>query len=223
MSPEEHGGFIAMKFLSLAFKILLALLLSYLLTALLLSALHTHPQIPACEEKQPAYVTTNGVHLFLVLPLEALADTLRRALPVPPGARFAYFGWGEREFYRSTPTWGDLKLCTAFRALFLKTPAAMHVSFSREPYTGWRRVELCPGQYEALNTYLNDSFRRDSSARLLPVEAAGYPPGDCFFEAYGEYTSFRTCNVWVNDALKAAGEPTALWAPFDFGVLWHLE
>ncbi|KGM30622.1 DUF2459 domain-containing protein, partial [Inquilinus limosus] len=53
------------------------------------------------------------------------------------------------------------------------------------------------------------------------------PPGtgtyEAFYAAHGTYRPWRTCNVWTADALRAAGAPTALWAPFSFGVMWPLE
>lgn len=203
--------------------ILIGLLLGYFLTALLLSFFTIRPQEEVeCEERQAAFLTTNGVHLFIVLPADEVEPSLRGRLPVPGDTRFIAFGWGDREFYRNTPSWKDLSPGTAFRAAFLNTPAAMHVIPYPAEQASWRRMELCPVQVDALSGFIGRSFQKDEKGNLLPVEAYGYSESDLFFEARGQYSCLRTSNSWVNDALKQAWLPAALWTPFDFGVLWHI-
>ncbi|MCB9267308.1 MAG: DUF2459 domain-containing protein [Lewinellaceae bacterium] len=203
--------------------LLAGLLLGYLFTALLLSFFTIRPSEEVeCEERQPAYLTTNGVHLFIVLPVEAAEPSLRGRLPVPNDTRFLAFGWGDREFYRNTPTWKELSPGTAFRAAFLNTPAAMHVIPYPSEQPSWRKLEICPVQADALSSFIDRSFQKDERGNLLPIEAHGYSDSDLFFEARGQYSCLRTSNTWVNDALKQAWLPAALWTPFDFGVLWHV-
>lgn len=210
------------KALARLFTLLLAAIVLYLLSALLLSLLRTRPEPVHCEEKETVFVSTNGVHLYLVFPVELLPAPLRSELPLAPGVRYVSFGWGDREFYRTTPAWSDLRAGVALRALLLPTPAAMHVAGYRTPMSGWSSVALCPSQLEAMQAFLEGSFRRETGA-LIPVEAAGYSDRDHFFAATGRYTCFNTSNVWVNRALKRAQVPTAVWSPFERGVMWQLE
>ena len=217
-----------MKYLLRTLRRLLYLLagfiLGYLFTALLLSFITIRPtEEVECEEKQAAFLTTNGVHLFLILPVEKVEPSLRGRLQVPDNTRFLAFGWGDREFYHKTPSWKDLSPATAFRAAFLNTPAAMHVITYPEEQASWRKLELCPVQTDALSSVINRSFQKDEKGNLLPIEAYGYSDSDLFFEARGHYSCLRTSNTWVNDAFKQAWLPAALWTPFDFGVLRHVR
>ena len=71
-------------------------------------------------------VVSNGYHAGVALPRAALAeDASARGYPslTEVTQRFASFdwiefGWGDREFYQSVPTVGDLSLPLALRALF---------------------------------------------------------------------------------------------------------
>ena len=217
-----------MKYLFTALRrflyILTGLALGYLITALLLSFFTLRPtEKVECEEKQAAYLATNGIHLFLVLPIDEVEPSLRGRLAPLSDTRFLAFGWGDREFYRKTPAWKDLSPGTAFRAAFLNTPAAMHVISYPEGQASWRKLELCPLQTDALSNFINRSFQKDEKGNLLPIEAYGYTAGDRFFEVRGHYSCLRTSNTWVNDAFKQAWLPAALWTPFDFGVRWHVK
>jgi len=38
----------------------------------------------------------------------------------------------------------------------------------------------------------------------------------------GSFSCFKTCNTWTNQTLKKAEIKTAIWTPFDSGILKHL-
>ena len=203
--------------------LIISTIVAGLLAAFVLSVLSTHPAPSVCPEKKSAYITTNGVHLSIIVPVNRLDTAFAEELHLTPGTRFVSFGWGDRGFYLTTPTWGDLTFKTAFRALFLKTPSAMHIDDYRYRDEDWHEVPLCPEQMERLLTYIRASFSTDSNDQIIKIPHAGYASSDRFFEAEGHFTCFRTCNVWVNDALKVAQVPTSIWSPFDKGVLFQLE
>ena len=82
---------------------------------------------PARDERiVDVYVISNGYHAGLALPRARLAEFASgRGYPalIAVTQRFAAFdwiefGWGEREFYQSVPTVGDINLRLALRALF---------------------------------------------------------------------------------------------------------
>lgn len=203
---------------------ILSLLIAYLLAALVLSLWSTNPPAHSCETPRDIFLTTNGVHVYLILPVDLIEEELRTHLNVPAGVAFLSFGWGDADFYRQTPTWADLKLRTAVRAILLRSQAAVHVTFYTGRWEKWRAIALCTDQLRALNDYLVASFEWDARHQIQPMSVtAGYGPRDFFYQATGNYTGFRTCNVWANEALKAAEVSTAVWSPFDWGVLWHVE
>jgi hypothetical protein len=57
--------------------ILIGLPVLYLLTALLLSFLPTHPPEQNCQPEHKIFVSSNGVHLDIILPVENIAPDLR--------------------------------------------------------------------------------------------------------------------------------------------------
>src|SRR6056297_560005 len=115
------------KFLkNILFRLLTAFLI-YIPAALILSFTPTHPREKACHSGPPIFITSNGVHLDIIIPVESLEPEFRSQLQVPGSIRYISFGWGDKTFYQKTPEWKDLSIPVAFRALFLKSETAMHV------------------------------------------------------------------------------------------------
>ncbi len=195
----------------------------YFAMALLLSYLPTQPQTSACQPETKIYITSNGVHLDIILPVEKLNTKFRSQLKIPGNVQYVSFGWGDQQFYRKTPEWSDLTFPVAFQAVFLKGESAMHVSWYAGSYPGWNKLELCKKQLEILNHYIENSFQKNSNGKIQKCSFPGYTSSDFFYEAKGSFTLFRTCNVWVNNALKETGIKTSVWSPFDFGVLYHIQ
>lgn len=209
-------------FRNLIFSLLLATVL-YFVMALLLSYLPTHPQKATCQTVTETYITTNGVHLDIVLPVESLDAAFRRQLKIPGSVKYVSFGWGDQEFYQKTPEWSDLTLPVAFQAVFLKGKSAMHVTWYSRSHSGWHKLELCEKQLKILNRYVKNSFQKNSNGQIQKCSFRGYTSSDFFYEGKGSFTLFRTCNVWVNNALKQLEIKTSVWSPFDFGVLYHIR
>lgn len=212
-----------LKFLKLFFISLAGLLFAYGLTTLILSYAGTDPEKIECDHKSTIYVATNGVHLYIILPVINIQEPLVKKLPLNSRARYASFGWGDKEFYINTPEWSDLTFGTAFRALFTRSETAMHVTLYNYSYDFWEKVAICPVQLSALNDYIFNSFRLSNDNNLIPVETLKYSADDFFYTAKGNYSVIKTSNVWVNKGLKEADIKTSVWSPFDFGVLHHLH
>lgn len=200
----------------------LALIGIYLALALALSLLGTGPETHTCEQKAPFFVATTGIHLEIVLPRDQLPPYLEETLELPERTLFVAFGWGERDFYLNTPTWKDLKPGRALKALLIPSPSALHVSGYAHPHPDWNALPICEGAYAKLNSYITSSFSKGPDGRPLKIDHPGYNDHDAFYEANRRYSCYRTCNNWVNQALRKAGLRTAIWSPFEFGVLYHL-
>lgn len=210
------------RFLKRGFFIFLLSLLGYGFLALLLTFIPLSGSSENCAESQDIYVSSNGVHLYFVVPRGFLSPAFAEKLPVPEAANFLYFGWGERDFYRQTPTWWDLSLGVALKAALWPTASAMHLSYYQRAREKWKKVALCPEQQGQLREFIESSFRQ-IEGRLQPLEAEGYSRAHFFFEAEGCYSALYTCNTWVNRGLQKAGIRSSWWTPFDFGVLYHLD
>jgi len=200
----------------------LSILLLYLISALFLSLLRTRPIELSCRADKEISISTNGVHLDIVLPVEYVHPELLEKLNILKGTKYVSFGWGDQEFYINTPTWADLTFPIAFNALFLKSKTVMHVTCYQSSYQSWRRLDLCNSQLDLLNQYIESSFTKKENGNLIKLDVKGYYKSDSFFEAQGSFFFYRTCNIWVNKALKKIGVSTSIWSPFDLGILYHL-
>ena len=99
-------------------------------------------------------------------------------------ASWIAFGWGDRGFMLTTPTWADLRPGTAFIALSGLGRGAMHVEYVDSPgaYDA-RRVRLSAEQYRRLAAFIRDSFVRDAGGAVRRIDAPGYFDTDAFYEA----------------------------------------
>lgn len=177
----------------------------------------------------PAYVCATLTHTDIVLPArDGLVDwtaVFPDSVPVAfvPNLHVA-FGWGDLTFYRETPSWADLRFRTAMAALFGGGPSALHVAYVLNPagVPGCTRLALDREGRAALIGFILGAAALDPAGRGVPAAPPGTGTYEAFYAAHGAYRPWRTCNVWTAEALRAAGAPTALWAPFSFGVMWPL-
>jgi len=205
------------------------LLVLYALAALVLGLVPRNPGFVEPADGVEIHVRTNGVHADLVLPTRWDGIDWSAEFPVRDMSRLVApaswiaFGWGDRGFMLTTPTWADLRPGTAIIALSGLGRGAMHVEYVDSPgaYDA-RHVRLSAEQYWRLAAFIRDSFVRDAGGAVRRIDAPGYFGTDAFYEAQPTYTFWYTCNEWTRRALAAAGVTTAWWAPFDIAVMHHL-
>lgn len=210
-----------------------ALLIVWGLCALVLPRIAVNTGFRAAEQGGVTlYVLSNGVHADFVVPAVTPQMDWTEELPyadfeqADASFRWLSLGWGDRGFYLETPTWGDLKFSTAFKAMFFLSSAAVHVTWQRHPPADseHRRVlRLTDEQYQRLVDYLRESFLRDDRGRPRRIDHAGYTPHDRFYEASGTYSFVTTCNEWAGAGLRRCGVKVGLWTPFVPDVLRYLE
>ncbi len=202
--------------------VVVLLIVLYVLLSLLLSAIPTKGRSFAGAKDRQLYLHSNGVHLDIILPINALDSTIRSQLRYHPDAAFLGIGWGDKGFYLETPTWAELSPVVAIEAMFLPSPTAMHVTEHRSVQQNWQSLTITQEQLALLNTYIKSYFSVDASGNIQEIADAGYTQRDRFYEAAGNYSCFMTCNTWVNVAMKKIGVKTAVWTPMDSGVLRHI-
>lgn len=200
----------------------LVFILNYLFFAWFLSRLSTTPKEYKCDKPHTVYATSNGVHMDLIFHKSLLDEHFLVQLQTVKGADYIAIGWGDKGFYLYTPTWAELKISTAIGAAFLPSKTLMHLTHYKYLNPDWKSMELCDEQLEAMKTFVYNSFKKDKKGGIQILEGAGYRKNDFFYEAKGNYNCLYTCNVWVNQALKKASVKTAIWSPFDKGILRHL-
>ena len=205
-----------------ALAILFGAAVLYIGIALVLGAVPVNRDFQPATDGVEIAVCSNRVHTDFVLPIVSAAVNWFDQFPptdfnTPPVYDHVGIGWGDLDFYRSTPTWSDFRTGTALRALAGLGPSALHVQYR----SGARETEDCrslridAAQYKALADYI-------IASRAPGPASPGYGPMDAFYPAPGHFSLIKTCNVWIGQGLQAAGLPTGLWTPFSFQVLSHL-
>lgn len=174
------------------------------------------------------YVRSNGVHTDLCLPTNTAHFDWTTFIPLDhfediTQTEYIAIGWGDKGFFLDTPTWAELKVSTAVNAAFLPSPTAMHVEYMNEPRESEKvkSVKVSSTHYKRIIRFIKRSFKQSSNCVSL-IPNRGYWERDNFYDAYGNYHLFNTCNVWVNDALKSAQLRTSLLSILPEGNLRHL-
>jgi uncharacterized protein (TIGR02117 family) len=201
-----------------------ALIVFYIAAALVLGLVPANRTFAQTPGGVPVAVCSNGVHTDFVLPVKS--EVVEWSATFPPAnypvdvTRFDHvgIGWGDLDFYRSTPRWADFDLGIALRALTGLGPAVLHVQYRPGPGVNedCRSVAISVSQYRALSAYIAATI-----ASAGPT-APGYGGSDLFYPAKGHFGLIKSCNVWIGQGLKASGLPAGLWTPFAFQVLSHL-
>lgn len=196
--------------------------LIYLIISLLLTTITVDRKVSNDVSNQSVFLSTNGVHLSIVIPKKSLNDSLLFGLKHNETSEYLSFGWGDENFYINTPTWGDLTFKNAFRAVFLKSSTLMHVTRYQRRQTDWVEIKVNSSELKKLNAFILNSFTIKDGIKIL-LENKGYTATDDFYKAKGSYSAFNTCNTWANSAFKQSGLISCLWTPFDFGLLHKYE
>jgi len=210
--------------LAIAFGVLLLFAIWMLGGAALITARPADPMLwpPRDGHTVEVYVVSNGYHAGLALPRDVLAEFASgRGYPalIAVAQRFAAFdwiefGWGEREFYQSVPTVGDMNLRLALRALFYPgNKTVVHVvGISGAPTDAFKaemlKVPLSRNGFDQMLAKLDATFVPPQSGVLPDLGRGLYGPS-LFYPATGTFSAFRVCNHWIGDLLGAAGLPTA--------------
>ncbi|MDF1695290.1 MAG: DUF2459 domain-containing protein [Saprospiraceae bacterium] len=194
----------------------------YAFLACTLSILGTSPEKHQCRQHKEIYLSTNGVHIDIIIPKVYIDDLFVSDLKIKAPIQFVAFGWGDKGFYLETPTWGDLTFSTAIHAMFWNSETAMHVSRYKNTYSDWKKIPICDKQLQSLLLYIQKSFKKNQNQKIMEIQNSGYSYYDTFYEANGSYSCIQTCNFWVNKGLKRADIKTSIWSPFDRGILYHI-
>ncbi|MDT0650305.1 TIGR02117 family protein [Autumnicola edwardsiae] len=201
----------------------------YLLLAIIGSTIPVNKNETNKEKKIPVFLITNGAHTDLAVPIQSSVIDWNKIIEKehfntsPRDYQYIGFGWGDLEFYRTTPQWEDLTLKTAFNSLFLETPAALHLELHEVILEDENTIALSISkeQYAVLVEYFLHSFQVDKDGSVQPVPGLHYNSRDAFYHAKGSLNTFKTCNTWINNGLKKAGMKACLWTPFTQGIFYQ--
>lgn len=198
---------------------LLLIPIVYLIFSLILSGITIDRKVKCQALNASVFLSTNGVHLDIIIPKQHLDHQLLLGIKNETPYDYFAFGWGDENFYINTPTWEDLTLNNAFKALFLKSSTLMHVTRFKNKQSNWVEVKISKSELENLNAYISNSFKKDENNMIILLQNKGYTLTDDFYRAKGSYSCFKTCNSWVNTGFKKSGLKSCLWTPFDFTLI----
>ncbi len=192
--------------------------ISYIVISLILTYITVNKTELSAPNNKKIYLSTNGVHLYIIIPNNNLSTELKKDLAFSNNTYFS-FGWGDENFYLNTPTWNDLTFKNAFTALFLKTTTLIHVTKYKQIEESWIVIPLSEYELQKINKFIYQSFKKDANGNKRSVASSGYSIHSTFYKATGSYSLFKTCNTWVNKAFKESGLKSCFWTPFDFGLI----
>lgn len=207
---------------------LMSLVFTYLLAALILGIMEVNAQRDTrTSGSVTIYLISNGMHTDIVMPMHhKIYDWQKIVSPLDTRsgqpAQYIGIGWGDKGFYLENPTWEDVRVSTAVNAAAGMGGAVMHVTFfAHAPmeYADSIKIELTASEYERLVASILPSFRLDTRSHAIPIKYAHYHDSDAFYEAYGTYNLFNTCNTWVNKRLKMSGLKAVVWTPFSGSLM----
>ena len=170
------------------------------------------------EKSIEILVITNPIHTDIAIPatsetLQVFAFLGESGLPLDaPGLRWIVFGWGGRAFYLETPTWAELKLVPALKALTIDR-SVLHAELAGEidrSLPNVKAIHVSEEEFSKLLQSILDSFDPQEPAA---IEGAFYGPNDRFYEANGYFNVLLSCNIWAAKVLRAGGIQTGWWNP----------
>ena len=179
---------------------------------------------PDPNGKIAVWASSNGSHTDIIVPtVSSQLDWRNFVTPLDSrsaDSSLAYisFGWGDKEFFLNTPTWGDLTASTAFNAALGLGDGAMHATYTNNPEynQSWRKMMLNEKQYSELIQFIQQSFlMKDGKVIVIPTEAR-YGNNDAFYESTKSYSLFYTCNTWTHEGLDVAEQAHCPWTVLAF-------
>lgn len=202
----------------------LTALLFVLAVVIVLTARSGDPHLfPAKADAVEVVLVSNGFHAGLAVPRQALLEQaskqgLRSLISL--STHFQHYGWvevgwGDAEFYQSTPTPGDIQLGLAAKALLgLGEGAVLHVvGLENDPeqvFSGAKlvKIRLSPEGFARLAARMDSTFVNGPEGQNVELGPGLYGPS-LFYLAKGHFSLLNVCNHWIADLLDAAGVPTA--------------
>ena len=205
------------------------LLGGYVVAAVILTRVPVNADFEPVAGGIPIRLVDNGVHVDLHLPIVTERVDWRQVFPLsdfprpPANPATIAFGWGDRDFYLNTPTWDEFELETGVRAALGLGGTVLRVGYWHHFVDGdtVATTTISAEAYGRLVDYILATIRPDLGGRPIRISGAAYRGNDGFYEAYGAYNVFVTCNEWVRRGLESAGIRTSWWSPLPGAMLDH--
>jgi len=206
------------------FELLIAFIIFYLTISLIFMSI----QIGEISGKGEItiYLKSDGVHTDYVFPTKTeffdWQDVISPFDTKSKELNFNYIsiGWGDKGFFLNTPKWSDLKASTVFKACFYLGGSAIHTNYIKELDFKYKHIKISISKKDYLHlvNYVLKTLKKDRKNVPICIKGRGYWVTDSFYETYGSYGLFNTCNSWINSGLKEANLPACFWTPLNSGI-----
>ncbi len=188
--------------------------------------------VPAPGDDAPVaiHVVSNGFHTDIVVPtvnevmdwrgLMRLSPITRQSLDAPHLA----IGWGSRAAYTQLGTLSDLSPGLLLKAIaFDESVVHLQPVATIRQGESVRRLVLTAEGYARLVHHVEGSLSKAGDGDAIPLDGVTHGTGDAFLRGRDRFWLLRSCNVWVGEALRAAGRPVGLWTPLAQSLMWSLD
>jgi uncharacterized protein (TIGR02117 family) len=156
------------------------------------------------------YVVNHGWHTGLIIERDKYINVFSGDSSLLPVGRWLEFGWGDKDFYMSTPGEDDVKWGTTLKAILWPTASVLHVAaFDKAveeyfAYSGLVSFQFSDSALGEIIEFVSDAFTRDKNGRIIPISDGLYGRSQ-FYESREKYVFPKTCNVWTAKALNRGG------------------
>jgi len=200
---------------------ILVFIISYLSLAYILVFFPNKSKISNNLKDKILYIYYNNMHSDIIINLKQTKTNWKKIFPklLKENSGYIEFGWGDRDTYLNTPKWGDLKLSTGVKALFINTPSLIHTIYYKNinDFTNIKEIKVTQEQYEKVQRKILKSFGKE------PIFVSkGYWDNDAFYNSNHKYNIFNTCNTWTGDILRECNVTMSYWTPFSFTIISSL-
>ncbi len=204
-------------------KYLILLIFSYIFIVFILIFFPKKSKIPSNLKNIYIYIYYDNMHSDIILDINNSTINWQNLFPKllkDKKYRYLEFGWGDRDTYLNTPNWSDLRVSTALYALFINTPALIHLIYFNhiDNFSHIKKVKVTKEQYKFIEKRILKSF----GDKIIFV-SKGYWDIDAFYNAKDKYNLFNTCNTWTGDILRDANITMSYWTPISYSVIYSLE
>lgn len=208
----------------------ITLLALYFLAVLVFARIPVNADFRSMPGGIPVIVADNGIHVDLVLPIVAGGHDWRTVFD-PSATRMGAglgqiathvgIGWGHHDFYVNTPTWDDMTVETAVRAVLGIGGSVMHVKYGAARFDPANSVFILLSQdaYQRLIDGIIATSVVDTDGQAIALDIPGHLDTDAFYAAEGRYNALYTCNNWAAGLLGDAGVRVPLWSPFSGAII----
>jgi len=178
--------------------------------------------LPAPQDSAVIYVARRGWHVDIGFAVADLEPPLKSLTNEFPGARYLFFGFGDRRYLLAKDRNASVSLAALWpgRGMMLATglTSPPPIAFGDRHVATLR---VAPRQASGAQAFVWQSLdKRSKEDSTVKSYAPGPYEGSVFFTATPKYSAFHTCNTWVAESLAAAALPIHSRGVIFAGQVW---